>query len=120
LLITSPTLTAEICDISKDPSYANSDINLLGDQDFSESAVLESISSLENYLTNKSHDKYFIPENHFIIINGGYLLAIAKLNKSKLEVIGEDETYYLKWKINFLSATEKYCEYRRTHFLKDW
>ena len=123
LLLASYSLTTvaeQMCDTSKDPVNADVEEAPLNDADYSEQSVLKAMKHLEKFFTSNANEKYYIPDNHLTIINGGYLLRMAKTYKIKWEAEEAKNSKDTYWKENYIDAKEKYCKYRKTNFLIDW
>lgn len=123
LLLASYSLSPvaeQMCDTSKDPVNADVEEAPLNDADYSEQSVLTAMKHLGRFFTSNTNEKYYIPDNHLIIINGGYLLRMAKIYKIKWEAELAKKSNDSYWKEAYIDAKEEYCKYRTTHFLIDW
>lgn len=114
------TVAAPMCDTSKDPVNPDIEEAPLNDADYSEESVLKAMKYLETFFTSNTTEKYYIPDNHLTIINGGYLLRVAKIYKLKWQAEEKKKSNDTYWKEAYIDAKEEYCKYRKTHFLVDW
>ena len=110
----------QMCDTSKDPVNADVEEAPLNDADYSEQSVLKAMKHLEKFFTSNATEKYYIPDNHITIINGGYFLRMAKIYKIKWEAEEAKKSKDSYWKEAYTDAKEEYCKYRQTNFLIDW